>query len=56
MAHKGKAMFDVTYNPDDVPEAYSNPAIYIRLSEYTAMAHEVHGPDYDLRTSTEMSS
>ena len=45
MAHKGK-----TYNPDDEPEAYSNPAVYNHLSEYTAMAQEVHGPDYDSRT------
>jgi hypothetical protein len=50
MAHKGKATSDVTYNPDDGPEAYSNPAVYNRLHEYTAMAQEVHGPDYDLRT------
>jgi hypothetical protein len=38
MAHKGKATSDVTYNPDDGFEAYSNPAVYSRLSEYTAMA------------------
>jgi hypothetical protein len=25
MAHKGKATSDITYNPDDGPEAYSNP-------------------------------
>ena len=50
MAHKGKATSDVTYNPDDGPEAYTNPTIHSRLSEYTAMAKEVHGPDYDLRT------
>jgi hypothetical protein len=37
MAHKGKATSDVTYNPDDGLEAYSNPTVYIRLSEYTAM-------------------
>jgi hypothetical protein len=29
MAHKGK-----TYNPDDEPEVYSNPAVYNHLSEY----------------------
>jgi hypothetical protein len=28
MAHKGKATSDVTYNPDDGPEAYSNPVVY----------------------------
>jgi hypothetical protein len=44
MAHKGKATSDISYSPDDGPEAYSNPAAYIRLSEYTAMAQEVHGP------------
>jgi hypothetical protein len=49
MAHKGKATSDVTYNPDDGPEAYSNPVIYSHLSEYTTMAQEVHGPYYDPR-------
>jgi hypothetical protein len=43
-------MSDVTYNSEDGPKAYSNPAVYNRLSEYTAMAHEVHGSDYDSRT------
>jgi hypothetical protein len=50
MAHKGKAMSDVTYNPDGGPEVYSNPAIYSRLSEYTAMTQEVYGSDYNPRT------
>jgi hypothetical protein len=50
MAHKGKAMYDITYNPDDRPEAYSNPAVYSRLHEYTAMAQDVHGLGYDPRT------
>jgi hypothetical protein len=50
MAHKGKATSDVTYNLDDGLEAYSNPAIYNRLHHYTAMAQEVHGPEYDPRT------
>ena len=43
-------MSDVTYNSEDGPKAYSNPAVYNRLSEYTAMAQEVHGPNYDPRT------
>jgi hypothetical protein len=50
MAHKGKATSGVTYNLDDRPKAYSNPAVYIRLSEYTVMAQEVHRLDYDPRT------
>ena len=47
MAHKGKAMFDDDYNPEDGPEAYSNATVHNRLSEYTSMAREVHGPEYD---------
>jgi hypothetical protein len=50
MAHKSKATSDVTYNPDDGPEAYTNPAVYSRLHDYTAMAQEVNDPDYDLST------
>jgi hypothetical protein len=50
MAHKSKITSDITYNPDDRPEAYCNPAVHNRLSEYTTMAKEVHGPNYDLRT------
>jgi hypothetical protein len=50
MAHKGNATFDITYNPDDGLKAYSNPAVYNRIREYTAMAQEVHGIDYDSRT------
>jgi hypothetical protein len=51
MAHKGNATSDVTYNPNDGPEAYNNPAVYSRLHDYTAMAQEVHGgPEYDPRT------
>jgi hypothetical protein len=50
MVYKGKATSDVTYNPDDRPEAYNNPAVYNRLHDYTAMVQEVHGPEYNLRT------
>jgi hypothetical protein len=35
---KGKATFDVTYNPEDGPKAYSDPAVYSCLNEYTVMA------------------
>jgi hypothetical protein len=38
MARKGKPTSDVTYNSEDGPEAYSNPTVYNRLSEHTAMA------------------
>jgi hypothetical protein len=50
MTHKGKTTSDVTYNLEDGPEAYSNPTVYNHLNEYTAMAKEVHGPEYNLRT------
>jgi len=50
LAHKGKATSDVTYNPEDPPEAYSNATIHNRLNEYTSMTWEVHGSDYDPRT------
>jgi hypothetical protein len=50
MTHKGKTTSNVTYNPDDGPEAYTNPTVYSRLHDYTAMAQEVHGPDYDPST------
>jgi hypothetical protein len=50
LSHKGKATSDVQYNPEDGPEAYSNPSVHSRLTEYTAMARQVHGPDFDPAT------
>ena len=50
MAHKGKATSDVDYNSKDEPEAHNNATIHNRLSEYTSMAREVHGSEYDLST------
>jgi hypothetical protein len=50
MAHKGNATSDVNYNLEDGPEAYSNATAHNRLSEYSSMAREVHGPDYDPTT------
>ncbi|TVU26820.1 hypothetical protein EJB05_29385, partial [Eragrostis curvula] len=51
MAHKGKATsIEVDYNPEDPPEAYSNPTVHSRLSQYTKMAREVHGSEWDPST------
>ena len=50
VAHKGKAMSDVDYNPKDGPNTYSNATVHNRLSEYTSMAREVHRPEYDPST------
>jgi hypothetical protein len=47
MAYKGKATSNVSYNPEDPPEAYSNPTVYTRINEYTSVARSLHGDDYD---------
>jgi hypothetical protein len=47
MAHKGKAMSDVSYNPEDLSEAYNNPTVYTRINEYTSAARSLHGDDYN---------
>jgi hypothetical protein len=47
LVHKGKATSDVSYNPEDPPEAYNNMTVHSRLSGYTSMAREVHGPKFD---------
>jgi len=52
LAHKGKAKDpDLVYNPEDPPKAYSNLSVHSRLSEYTAMAREIHGPEFDPSTA-----
>jgi hypothetical protein len=36
LSHKGRATaIKTTYNPDDPPEAYSNPSIHSRINAYT---------------------
>jgi hypothetical protein len=47
MAHKGKTTSDVSYNPEDPPEAYSNPTIYTHINEYTSATRSLHGDDCD---------
>ncbi|KAK3142844.1 hypothetical protein QOZ80_4BG0352430 [Eleusine coracana subsp. coracana] len=47
LAHKGKATSSIDFNSDDGSESYSNPAVHNRISEYTSMAWEVHGPVWD---------
>jgi hypothetical protein len=47
MAHKGKATYDISYNPNDPPEAYTNPTIYTRINEYTSAARTLHGDNYN---------
>ena len=50
LAHKGKAMADVTYIVEDLPLAYSNESVHSCLDGYTSMARAVHGPEYDPST------
>jgi hypothetical protein len=48
MAHKGKVTSDISYNPEDLPEAYNNPTIYTYINEYTSATRSLHGDNYDL--------
>ena len=50
MAHKGKAMSDISFNLEDPPEAYTNPSIHSRISEYTEVARSLHGSGHDPST------
>jgi hypothetical protein len=51
LAHKGKAMaLEVTYNPMDGPEPYTNMSIHNKLSEYTSVARQRHGEDFNPTT------
>lgn len=47
MAHKGKATSDVRFNPEDPPEAFTNPSVHSRLSTYSEVGKEKYGPDWD---------
>lgn len=40
-------MSDIQYNPEDPPTLYINVTVHSRLSAYTEVAKEVHGPDFD---------
>jgi hypothetical protein len=51
MARKDKVAFDVIYNPENGSEAYNNTTVHNFLNEYTAMAKQVHAPEYDLKSS-----
>ena len=51
LAHKDKATApEVTYNPANGPEAYTNASVHNKLSEYTSVAREHHGEDFDPTT------
>jgi hypothetical protein len=50
MTHKIKATSDISFNLEDRTKAYNNATVHSRLNEYTSMAREVHGLEYDLRT------
>ena len=43
MAHKGKATSDVSFNLEDSSDAYMNPSVHSRISEYIEVARSLHG-------------
>ena len=51
MAHKGKVTSNVSYNPVDPPEAYSNPSVHTRITEYTEMARALYEDTWDPATA-----
>jgi hypothetical protein len=50
MSHKGKATSDVSFNPDDPPEAYTSSTAYEKMMAYTEASRSIHGPEYDPQT------
>jgi hypothetical protein len=50
MSHKGKATSDVSFNPEDPPEAYTSESAYKKVTEYHEAARAMHGLDYDPTT------
>ena len=50
MVHKGKLTSDISFNLEDPPEAYTNPSVHSRISEYTEVARSLHGLDHDPST------
>ncbi|KAK3150080.1 hypothetical protein QOZ80_3AG0227660 [Eleusine coracana subsp. coracana] len=46
LAHKGKAS-QATYDPNDPSSSYTNSSFYSRISAYTEMGKQVHGPEWD---------
>ena len=51
MAHKGKAMPDISFNLNNPPEAYTNMSIYDYVSDYMLLTRSIRGQDYDLSTN-----
>ena len=51
MAYKGKATSDVSFNPADPPDAYSNPSVHSRITKYTEMGRVLHGDTWDPATA-----
>jgi hypothetical protein len=51
LAHKGKSTApEVTYNPEDEPESYTNTSVHNKLSVYTSAACQRHREDFDPAT------
>jgi len=46
----GSVKSGVTFNPDAPAQAYSDPTIHAKVTEYTESVRALRGPDVDLRT------
>ncbi|XP_066391930.1 uncharacterized protein [Miscanthus floridulus] len=48
LSHKGKATDpNNVYNPEDGPDAYTNPTAYEKATEYTVVARQRYGETFD---------
>jgi hypothetical protein len=48
LSHKGKATdLNNVYNPEDGPDAYTNPTAYEKATEYTVAARQRYGETFD---------
>jgi hypothetical protein len=56
LAHMGSTKSNIEYNPDAVPEVYTNSSVHTRLSLYTETSRLVHGPDYNPRTEEHLDA
>jgi hypothetical protein len=44
----GRVLFDVSFNLDAPPEAYTDLTVHAKVRDYTETVRTLHGSDYDL--------
>jgi hypothetical protein len=45
MSHMGRVSFDVSFNPDAPPEAYTDPIVHAKVRDYMEAVRTLHGLD-----------